>query len=165
MNSNYPFSFKVKKYRQLKLEAGKQTSVDNHELELKILELQTVQNRLENEIRKKEEITRVIQDSTKNYQKLQEEIDKLQQQFTATDTLLKKEENCLLNLEKEVIEARKKIPKLQYESNKITEDLKNYEDDHHFLWRSQMKAKCIKNLRDKFPGVVCRFSAFKFFEL
>ena len=139
----------------MKVDAEQQTSVYTQELESKMRKLQKDKDRLDNETRKKREINANNQLSKKHLKEIQEREDSLKKQLDADNRLLMEKENFRDTLVAEIAEAQKILSKLENEKAQITEILKDAKDDKYAQQEAERKAKCVEQLRDNFPGVVC----------
>ncbi|KAK2152444.1 hypothetical protein LSH36_328g01029 [Paralvinella palmiformis] len=146
----------VKEYHRLKEEAGTRAAALTQELDTLQREQKMDQDRLDNEMRKKNEMMAKLQQKEHEMEENKRRIEKLNDYIKTSKNAVEEQKQLESQLAEEVEVAKGRIAEIQQELESIVDQLGQANVDKHESVRAVKKAELIDNLKRLFPGVYGR---------
>lgn len=144
----------MEEYRRLKAEAQKQTCGILQDLLSINREQKADQDRLDNELRIREELKAKIKQKTMGKEMAQERYSKLTQHVRDGEKKCEYETEVFEKLKAEVNQTKSEVTKLQNELDNVYEQLDNARIDKYDDNRSRKKEELVQSLKDEFGTCV-----------
>lgn len=146
----------VKEYHRLKEEAGKRAAALLQALETINREQKMDQDRLDNEMRKKNELDAHLKQKEHELEESRQRTEKLNEYIRSSKQAVEEQKKLESVLSVDVETARVRINEIQTELESVVEQLGEAKVDKHESARAVKKAELIDNLKRLFPGVYGR---------
>jgi structural maintenance of chromosome 1 len=147
---------KVKEYHRLKEEAGTQAASFLQELDSLSREQKMDQDKLDNEMRKKNEHEAQIKQKEHELEECSQRTEKLNEYIRSSKVAVEEQKKLEATLAVDVDHARVRIGEIQTELESVVEQLGEAKVDKHESARAVKRAELIDNLKRLFPGVYGR---------
>ncbi|ELT90865.1 hypothetical protein CAPTEDRAFT_228943 [Capitella teleta] len=146
----------VKEYHRLKEEAGIRAANLTVELDSILREQKSDQDRLDNELRKKNELISKARQKEHEMEENRNRIEKLTEYIRTSKQAVEEQRRVEESLSEEVEVARSRMSEINSELETVVEQLGEAKVDRHESARAMKKAELIDNLKRLFPGVYGR---------
>merc|ERR1719245_1940952 len=146
----------IKEYQKLKEKAAKESARYMAELDSTNREHKSVQDRLDTETRKKEEIESKLKTKGHELDEAQKRYEKLVEHIRGSESQLEEQEKVYNDLQGDVGCSKDRISELQQELENCTSELGNARVDKHEETRRKKKQEIVENFKRVFPGVYDR---------
>ncbi|XP_064632615.1 structural maintenance of chromosomes protein 1A-like [Lineus longissimus] len=143
----------VREYHRLKEEAGKRAARYLQELDSINREQKSDQDHLDNEVRKKNEISAKIKQKEHEMEENKKRLDKLNDYIRTSTVAVEEQKKIEGELSRDVDTANYRISEINKELDNVVEVLGEAKVDRHENHRAVKKAELIDNLKRLFPGV------------
>merc|ERR1719210_162338 len=146
----------IKEYQKLKEKAAKESARYMAELDSTNREHKSVQDRLDTETRKKEEIDSKQKTKGHELEEAQKRYEKLVEHIRGSESQLEEQEKVYNDLQGDVGCSKDRISELQQELETVTGELGDARVDKHEETRRKKKQEIVENFKRVFPGVYDR---------
>merc|ERR1719245_1296929 len=146
----------IKEYQKLKEKAAKESARYMAELDSTNREHKSVQDRLDTETRKKEEIESKLKTKGHELDEAQKRYEKLVDHIRGSESQLEEQEKVYNDLQGDVGCSKDRISELQQELETVTGELGDARVDKHEETRRKKKQEIVENFKRVFPGVYDR---------
>merc|ERR1719245_392536 len=146
----------IKEYQKLKEKAAKESARYMAELDFTNREHKSVQDRLDTETRKKEEIESKLKTKGHELDEAQKRYEKLVDHIRGSESQLEEQEKVYNDLQGDVGCSKDRISELQQELETVTGELGDARVDKHEETRRKKKQEIVENFKRVFPGVYDR---------
>merc|ERR1719245_898368 len=146
----------IKEYQKLKEKAAKESARYMAELDFTNREHKSVQDRLDTETRKKEEIESKLKTKGHELDEAQKRYEKLVEHIRGSESQLEEQEKVYNDLQGDVGCSKDRISELQQELETVTGELGDARVDKHEETRRKKKQEIVENFKRVFPGVYDR---------
>merc|ERR1719245_551932 len=146
----------IKEYQKLKEKAAKESARYMAELDFTNREHKSVQDRLDTETRKKEEIESKLKTKGHELDEAQKRYEKLVEHIRGSESQLEEQEKVYNDLQGDVGCSKDRISELQQELEAVASELGNARVDKHEETRRKKKQEIVENFKRVFPGVYDR---------
>merc|ERR1719245_1077412 len=142
----------IKEYQKLKEKAAKESARYMAELDFTNREHKSVQDRLDTETRKKEEIESKLKTKGHELDEAQKRYEKLVDHIRGSESQLEEQEKVYNDLQGDVGCSKDRISELQQELETVTGELGDARVDKHEETRRKKKQEIVENFKRVFPG-------------
>merc|ERR1719210_211499 len=146
----------IKEYQKLKEKAAKESARYMAELDSTNREHKSVQDRLDTETRKKEEIESKLKTKGHELDEAQKRYEKLVEHIRGSESQLEEQEKVYNDLQGDVGCSKDRISELQQELETVTGELGDARVGKHEETRRKKKQEIVENFKRVFPGVYDR---------
>merc|ERR1719189_1847621 len=143
-------------YQKLKEKAGKESARYMSELDSINREHKSDQDRLDNEMRKKQDVESKMKNKGHELEENQKRLDKLQDHIRASEAQLEEQRKIYDELNVDVGDSKEKIKKLTEDLEEVTSELGDARVDKHEDNRRKKKQEIVENFKRLYPGVYDR---------
>merc|ERR1719210_983166 len=146
----------IKEYQKLKEKAAKTSARHMAELDSTNREHKSVQDRMDTETRKKEEIESKLKTKGHELEEAQKRKEKLTDHIRGSEAQLEEQEKVYNDIQGDVGCSKDRISELQQELETVTGELGDARVDKHEETRRKKKQEIVENFKRVFPGVYDR---------
>ncbi|XP_074644873.1 structural maintenance of chromosomes protein 1A-like [Tubulanus polymorphus] len=146
----------VQEYHRLKEEAGKRAACYHQDLDSINREQKSDQDRLDNEVRKKQEVSAKIQQKDHEMDENRKRVDKLNEYIRTSSTAVDEQQEVAQKLDGEVLNANQRMAEINKELEGVIIQLGEAKVDKHESARALKRADLIENLKRLYSGVYGR---------
>ncbi|XP_037091511.1 structural maintenance of chromosomes protein 1A-like [Pollicipes pollicipes] len=146
----------VAEYHRLKEDAAKRSARYLQDLDSVNREQKSDQDRLDNELRKKQEVENRLKTKGHELEDAQKRIEKLVEHIRSSESSLEEQRRLREELQSEVGSSKNQITDLQSKLESVTEQLGDARVDKHEEARRKKKQEIVENFKRLFPGVFDR---------
>ncbi|CAG0917778.1 unnamed protein product [Notodromas monacha] len=146
----------VKEYNRLKEEASIQSGRYMQELDSVNREQKSDQDRLDNELRKKNDLETKLKQKGHELEEAEKRVEKLQEHIRNSEAMLEEQKRMQRDLQNDVGSSKNKVEDIQTDLEEVLRELGDARVDKHEDTRRRKRQEIVDNFKRLFPGVYDR---------